>query len=122
MDHPLYVLFDQTAAEDETFGPSILMRGDAFHLCRAIEAPLNARRPAQPAESRVYSLKPRCLPKLRSLGWNEDLNGERRLGLKEADAELLAGNAMQVFVYNGDGDCVRHYLVLPVAEPRISLP
>lgn len=122
MEHPLYVLFDQTEAEDGVLGPSLLMRGDVFHLCCAIEAPLNRRGPARPAESRLYSVEARRVPQLHRLAWNDELRGVRRLGVSEADLELLAGNPIQAFLYNGDGDCVRHYLVLPMGEPRVWLP
>jgi hypothetical protein len=50
-----------------------------------------------------------------SWGSSSTLDGERELTEPEAEARLLGGRAIQVFVFNNVSDCVRHFLVLPLA-------
>ena len=124
MEHAHFVVFDQTRSESGTLGPSMLLKGSVLELCIAFRQPLDrgASSSSNHPEVRLYTVAKRQPPAGHRLDWNEDLSGERRLGEQEAEEELMDGHAIQAFVYNGDGDCLRHYLVVQAPAPQWRLP
>jgi len=55
------------------------------------------------------------LPPTRCPPWNDDLDNERLLNGNEAvDAALDDSQLVQAFLFSGDGDCVRHYVIMRV--------
>lgn len=121
------LVLDQTPAEGAALGTWRQMDVDVYQLRAALCEPLNRRGPAHPAEARVYSLAGEAwtslaLPSDHDLHWNSDVPGEQQLDDDAATARLAAGHAIQVFIFNGDADCVRHYVVLPLPAPITWLP
>lgn len=118
------VVFNQTEAQANALGPWCLMETDIGQLLRALSYPVGAHhRP----DERIYTVdgqpqRSLLLPLQHDLHWNAELAGQRALEQDEAEASLRTGRALQVLVYNGDSDCVRHYLLLPLAAPVSWLP
>src|SRR6185436_3700397 len=106
MEHRHFVLFDQTKSPSGALGPAMLLKGSVFQLCIALIQPLDrgVSSSSNHPEVRLYTVAGRQPPPGYCLHWNEELSGERRLGVQEAEAELMDGNAIQAFLYNGDGD------------------
>jgi len=126
-DKPLrLVVFDQTRPTDaSTLGRWVFMETALFQLITALEYPFSERYPG--ASSRLYCVKGDAwrevrLPEIHDVHWNLDLDGERLLQRDEATAYLERGEAIQIFIFNGDADVVRHYLVVPLPPPVFWLP
>jgi len=118
------VVFDQQFVEGAALGPWRLMQATLQQIITALKYPVGAR---HPPDTRLYTVEgaPRqsvSLPPLHDLFWSRDLAGQRELNESEAAEALASGNAIQLFIYNGDSDCVRHYLLLPLDEPVSWLP
>ena len=113
-------VFEQTCeTAPSSLGRWRLMEVDVPQLARALEFRYATR---DPAASRFYSaegaaLRRVTLPALHALRWNADLAGQERLTHERATERLTNGEAVQVFVYDPDADCVAHFLVVPLGEP-----
>jgi hypothetical protein len=113
------VVFDQTRADGPVLGRCWFMETSVRQLTTALCFSPTAR---HEWEARLYTVDAAAeggigLPAVHDLHWNATLQGQRLLDEDAASEQLRAGNAVQVFVFNGDADCIRHYLVLPLPEP-----
>jgi PPOX class probable F420-dependent enzyme len=112
------VVFDQTHADPTALGRRWFMETTVRQLTTALCFSATAH---HEWSARLYTVGAAAeggisSPVVHDLHWNDTLKGQRQLDEDAASEHLRAGNAVQVFVFNGDSDCIRHYLVLPLGE------
>lgn len=115
------IVFDQTNARPRTLGPAVIL-SDVLNLGFALREPFERRQPAQLPEVDFYTVEDRCVPEPTRLEWNASLSGETLLEQAVALQALADGHVVQAFVFNGDGDCIRHFLLVPAGEPTVWMP
>lgn len=62
------------------------------------------------------------LPEPHDLEWGSQLPDQVELDESAAAEQLRQGRPLQIFVYNGDSECLRHFLILPLPESSSWLP
>ena len=116
------MIFDQTRSPQCCLGPWWSWRGDMAQLRSAANQLLSGPNPGSIRTFTASGGSGLVLPALHNLEWGENLEGERELTPAEASQRLQDGVAIQLFLYNGDSDCIRHLLALPVAKPEPWFP
>ncbi|ODT77290.1 hypothetical protein ABS71_02690 [bacterium SCN 62-11] len=112
------LVFDQTRAPQGCLGERWSWRGDVPQLISAAHQFIAG---PNPGSVRLFALtghKGLALPIHHDLCWNGTLESERELKIADATEWLSTGAGLQIFIYNGDSDCIRHFLALPVADPQ----
>lgn len=117
MDTFQLVIFNQSRSPQCCLGPWWFWQGDIPQLLSACGQWVNGPNPGSVRIFTVSSNQGITLPGRHDLSWNSDLEEERELKPPEAASWLHGGRALQLFLYNGDSDCIHHLLTLPLAQP-----
>ena len=116
------VIFDQTRSPQCCLGAWWSWQGDMAQLRSAANQLLSG---PNPGSLRIFSASGgpgAALPLHHDLHWNDTLEDEQELKPEQAAQRLHGGKAIQLFVYNGDSDCIRHLLALPLERPSPWFP
>lgn len=122
MDNFQLILFDQTRSPQCSLGPWWTWQGDLPQLMAAARQFITG---PNPGSIRIFTLSDRpalSLPSQHELAWNNTLEDERELQPDEAAAWLHKHRGLQLFIYNGDSDCIRHLLALKLDSPQPWFP
>lgn len=122
MDTFHLVIFDQTGSPQCCLGPWWSWQGNVAQLRSAANQLISGPNPGSLRIFTAASGKRVALPLLHDLNWGEALEGERELDSKETEEWLLNHGSIQLFLYNGDSDCIRHLLALPLAQAAPWFP
>ena len=116
------IFFDQTRSPQCSLGSWWSWQGDVAQLRSAANQLLRA---PNPGSLRIFTIATHhgiALPTHHELLWDATLEDERELTSSETAAWLQDGGAIQIFIYNGDSDCVRHLVALPITKPEPWYP
>ncbi len=117
MDTLQLVIFNQTRSPQCCLGAWWSWQGEISQLLAAAGQLVNGPNPGSVRIFTVSSQEGVDLPGQHDLSWNETLEGEQELKATEAASLLQGGHSLQLFLYNGDSDCIYHLLALPLAPP-----
>lgn len=117
MDTFQLVIFNQTRSPQCCLGPWWSWQGDIPQLLSATRQLVDGPNPGSVRIFTASSQEGVELPGRHNLSWNGTLEEERELKQPEASRWLQDGRPLQLFLYNGDSDCIYHLLALPLAAP-----
>ncbi|MFN8608708.1 MAG: hypothetical protein U0931_14320 [Vulcanimicrobiota bacterium] len=61
-------------------------------------------------------------PGLHDLPWGQTPDDLPLLGHAQVESLLSQGRPFQAYIFNGDSDCLQHFLILPLADPVTRIP
>jgi hypothetical protein len=79
-------------------------------------------RSSRPRELKLFEVRGHqaqglVFPGLHDLPWGQTPEDAPLLGWAQAESLLSQGRPFQAYVFNGDCECLQHFLVLPLADP-----
>ncbi len=122
MDSFHLLIVDQTRSPQCCLGPWWSWQGDVPQLMAAARQLISG---PNPGSVRIFTLSGErgvAITGRPHLAWEGSLEEERELKPVEAADWLLSGPGLQLFIYNGDSDCIRHLIALKVPRPEPWFP